>query len=216
MRSPERTSAWVAEKIAQMSSVELAEVIGAHSLRINRKQFAPFVAGVVSVSVVTPQIVEPVLDAEPAIEILVNVPKESMWTGAAIAAAGARTVAFGGVRDLMSAVSDEDVRRYIRAEYAFVERGLRQHGQVSRLEREADRVYVVHRHTLPPVRFVMLNEYELTADHVRTARDRYGAFDAVLLNNPNGSPTTSALDAAKSMKVRIFKWGQFLGRLNSR
>jgi hypothetical protein len=50
---------------------------------------------------------------------------------------------------------------------------------------------------------------------VRTARDRYGAFDAILINNPNGKPTTGAVEVAKSMSVGFFMWGQFLGRLNS-
>jgi hypothetical protein len=136
--------------------------------------------------------VQPVLDSETPIEILINVPKESFWTGLAISATSARGVAFGGIGDLMSAVSKEDVGEYTRLEYDFVERGLRQHTRVLRLEREADRVYVVHRQSLAPVRFVMLNEHELTADHVRTARDRYGTLDAVLLNNPNGSWTTEA------------------------
>ena len=216
MRAPEQTTAWVAETIAKITLVQEAVVVGPHSIRIMRDKLAPFVAGVISVPVVTPAIVQLVLDADPSIEILVNVPRESIWTGSAINAAAAMGVAFGGMGDLMSAVSDEDVRRYTRSEYDFVERGLRQHDRVSRLEREADRVYLVHRHGLPPLRFVMLKEYELTGDHVRTARDRYGTFDAVLLNNPNGKPTTGAKEVAKGMGVGIFKWGQFLGRLNGK
>jgi hypothetical protein len=62
----------------------------------------------------------------------------------------------------------------------------------------------------------MLNEYELTADHVRTARSRYGAFDAILINNPNGKATSAASDVAKGLRVGIFMWREFLGRLNRR
>ena len=215
VRPPEQTTAWVAERIAEMAQVQKAEVVGRHVLRVTRDKYAPFAAGVISVPVVTPQSVQSVLDADPSVEILVNVPKEAFWTGPAITTAAARNVAFGGVGDLMSAISEEDVRRYIRSEFDFVERGLRQHSRVSRLEREADRVYLVLRHGLSPLRFVMLKEYELTSDHVRTARDRYGAFDAILINNPNGKPTTGAVEVAKSLDVGIFMWGQFLGRLNS-
>lgn len=214
-RPPEQTTAWVAERIAEMAQVQQAEVVGRYALRVTREKYAPFTAGVISVPVVTPQIVQPVLDADPSIEILVNVPKEAFWTGPAITTAAARSVAFGGIGDLMSAISDEDVRSYIRSEFDFVERGLRQHSRVSRLEREADRVYLVYRHGLPPLRFVMLKEYELTSDHVRTACDRYGPFEAILINNPNGKPTTGAVDVANGMSVGIFMWGQFLGRLNS-
>jgi hypothetical protein len=60
----------------------------------------------------------------------------------------------------------------------------------------------------------MLNEYELTADHVRTAKSQYGIFDTVLLNDPNGKPTSSALQVAENMGIEILKWREFLGRLN--
>jgi len=125
-------------------------------------------------------------------------------------------MAFGGLGDLMSATSDEDVTQYVRSEFQFVERGLSQHSQVNRLERVHDRLYIAHRNNMTPVRFVMLNEYELTGDHIRTARDRYGTFDDVLLNNPNGRATTDATAVGRALSVRILKWGQFLGRLNRR
>lgn len=199
-----------------MDEVREAEVIGPHTLRIIRKKYNPFVAAIIAAPVVTVEILLPVLDTDSTIEMAVNVPRESLWTGSAIESAAARGVAFGGIRDLMSAVSNEEVRSYIRREYEFVERGLSQHTRVSRLERIFDRVYLVHRDDLPPLRFVLLNEYELTSDHVRTARSRYGAFDAVLLNNPNGEPTSDALEVAKDMGIGIFKWREFLGRLNRR
>jgi hypothetical protein len=128
----------------------------------------------------------------------------------------ARGVAFGGISDLMSAIARdvENVRSYTRREYEFVERGLMQHSRASGLERKFDRVYVIHRHDLAPLRFVMLNEYELTGDHLRTAWARDGAFDAVLINDPNGTATSGALEIAKDLKIRVFKWREFLGRLN--
>jgi hypothetical protein len=213
-RSAEQTTSWVAEKISKMAEVHEARAIGPNTLQIIRKKYDPFVAAIIAVPIVTAEILQPLLGADSTIEIVVNVPKESLWTGSAITSAAARGVAFGGISDLMSAVSDENVREYTRREYAFVERGLRQHNRVLRLAREFDRVYLVHRNELPPLRFVMLNEYELTADHVRTARSRYGVFDVVLLNNPNGEPTTGALEVAKEMRVGIFKWAEFFGRLN--
>lgn len=215
-RSAEQMTSWVAKNISKMDEVYEATVIGPNLLQVRRKKYDPFVAAIVSVEVVTTEVLEPILDANPAIEIVVNVPRESVWTGGAIQSAGTRGIAFGAVRDLMSAISDEDVRAYVRKEYAFVERGLRQHNRVSGWDREFDRVYLVHRDELPPLRFVMLNEYELTADHVRTARDRYGAFDTVLINNPNGKPTGDAIELAKSMGIGIFLWAEFFGRLNRR
>lgn len=82
------------------------------------------------------------------------------------------------------------------------------------LERVHDRMYMVRRSGLNDVVVVLANAYELTADHVRTARDRYGQFTDILITNPNGEPTSSAIQAAKSMGSRVSKWGAFLGRLN--
>ncbi|HKD40981.1 MAG TPA: hypothetical protein VKB87_11925 [Myxococcaceae bacterium] len=197
-----------------MAEVQSTVVIGPQVLKIVRKERAPFLAAVVSTSKVTREIVEAVLAAEPSAEIVVNVPQRSMWTRAAIEKVQACGVAFGGIGDLMSAISRENVRDYQRSEYAFVERGLGQHDRVDRLDREADRLYVVHRNELPIVRVLLLNEYELTCEHVRTARSRYGAFDVILLTNPNGKPTQEAREVATHLGVGIFKWGQFLGRLN--
>jgi hypothetical protein len=217
-RSAEETTSWVATKIANMSDVKDAAVMSANTLRITRKKHRTFFAGVISVSRVTAEIVENLVEADPRVEIVVNVPKESLWTGGAIAAANALKVAFGGMSDVMSAISREveEVRDYVKREYQFVERGLQQHSRVRDLDREFDRVHVAHRFGLPPLRFIILNEYELTADHLRTAKDRYGSFDAVVITNPNGDATGDALQVAKGMNIGIFKWAEFLGRLNRR
>jgi len=61
---------------------------------------------------------------------------------------------------------------------------------------------------------LLLNEYELSADHVRTAWDRYGTFNAILKTNPNGRITEAAIAAANSMGATIYMWGQLLGRQN--
>jgi|HubBroStandDraft_6_1064221.scaffolds.fasta_scaffold65437_4 hypothetical protein len=213
-RSAEQTTRWVAGNISKMHEVKEAEVISPHTIQITRKKYEPFVAAIISVPIVTPEILQPLLSADSKIEIVANVPKESLWTGNAIEAIASQSVAFGGISDLMSAVSRKNIREYIRREYEFVERGLKQHHRVSELKREFDRVYVVLRPGFPPLRFVMLNEYELTADHVRTAKSQYGIFDTVLLNDPNGKPTSSALQVAENMGIEILKWREFLGRLN--
>lgn len=213
-RSLEDTTKWVAGILLDRKVATEAELIGPQLIRVSRPKFAPFLAAIVNSSRVAIHDVQPFVDAGDA-EIIANVPKESVWTGDAIRLLEEQPMAFGGIRDLMSASADEDVRTYVRSEYRFVERGLRQHDKVESFDRENERVYVVHRHSMKPLSFVLINEYELTGDHIRTARDRYGAFDTVLLNNPNGTITAGAESVAKAMKVPVFKWGQFLGRLNS-
>lgn len=215
-RSPEESTSWVAEKTRGMEGVEDVAILGPFSFRVTRVELLPFEVGVISTSSVTENHVQEVLASSSGIEILVNIPKESIWTGEAIRLADVHQIAFGGIGDLMRAVHSEDVRQYVRPEFLFVERGLRQHSCVSNYVREADRVYLILRHGLPDLKMVMLYEYELTADHIRVALERYGNFDMVLINNPNGRATTGAAELGRTLGVGIFKWGQFLGRLNSR
>lgn len=79
-----------------------------------------------------------------------------------------------------------------------------------------DRLYRISRNGLPDLTVVMPNEYELTADHLRTARDRYGQFSVAVITDPNGRATSSAEEAAHTMGVEILKWGTFFGRLNKK
>ena len=93
---------------------------------------------------------------------------------------------------------------------------MRQHGHISSFERVHDRLYRISRNGLPDLTVAMLNEYELTADHLRTARDRYGQFSVAVITNPNGRGTDSAAEAAQTMGVKILKWAPFLGRLSKK
>src|ERR1700688_3476226 len=126
-KSPEQTTSWVAGNISKMREVRAITLLGPNTILITRKKSDPFGAGIISVPVVTAEVLQPLLDSNSQIEIVANVPRESAWTGDAIATAGTRGVAFGGISDLMSAISLENVREYVRREFEFVERGLNQH-----------------------------------------------------------------------------------------
>lgn len=116
----------------------------------------------------------------------------------------------------MSALSQKNVESFQKKEYSFVERGLNQHNRVNHFDRLFDRLIEIHRGDLPSVKIVLLNEYELTAEHIRHARDAYGEFSAVLRTNPNGGATSNAHLVAKELGAEIFQWGEFLSRLNKR
>jgi hypothetical protein len=110
----------------------------------------------------------------------------------------------------------EDVRTFQPKETEFVERGLRQHDRILSFDRVHDRLYRVSRKGLPDLTVAMLNEYELTADHLRTARDRYGQFSVAVITDPNGRATSSAEEVAETLGVEILKWAPFFGRLNKK
>jgi hypothetical protein len=214
-QSAEWTGPWLVQQFAGKTPRWDIQLLTPQVLQINRSTLPPFVAATIASSRVEPSSFQAILQTTYPIEIIVNVPRESFWTGQAIALASQNSVAFGGVGDLLSASSLPDVRQYVNKEFAFVERILRQHSKVKELEREHDRKYVVKRVGSADVSVVLLNEYDLAADHVRTARDRYGAFAAILLTNPNARLTASAQYAATSIGATIFDCKQFLGWLNN-
>jgi hypothetical protein len=215
-RDGDSTGRWVAKQLEGHSEVQEAEVLAPQVLRIVRKEDRPFVAGIIASPRVASSTFEHLLNSSFDIEFVANVPRESFWTGEAIEFASLRSVAFGGMKDLFSAILLPNARLYVSKEFAFVERGLRQHTNVSDLVRVHDRKYVVIRRNHKDLTVVLLNEYELTADHVRTARDRYGDFTEILITNPNGRATSAAEQAAKSIGARTYKWDEFYGRLHKR
>ncbi|MGX6999517.1 hypothetical protein [Caballeronia sp. KNU42] len=213
-RTIEETTTWVAQVMAEKAGVLDAEKIGERSIRISRKEYPPYVVGIVSKLSVSAQDVRDVLASDPTVDIVINVPSQGIWTGPAIEATRAAGVAFGGMADLQSCIEKEDPRTHVKSEFAFIERALRQHTKVSGITREADRVFLVHRHGASDVRVLALYEYELTGEHLRTARERYGRFDLVLISNPNGKPTGGAERVAEELGVETYMFGGLLGRLN--
>jgi hypothetical protein len=215
-RPPIATTTWVAEQIEAMSEVTNTEVIGPHTFRVDRPDLPSFEVLVFSSASVTDDVLMPLLSSYPKVSIAVNVPKNAKWLKSGIATAVEGEVAFGGMGDLMSAIGHKlpDIRQFKKKENEFVERILRQHTSVSRIEQDADRAYRIFRTTGAALRIVLLNEYELTGDRVRAAVDEYGSFDIVLMTNPSGSATSDARSVSKALKIPLLTSRQLLGRLN--
>jgi hypothetical protein len=210
------TSEWVAGNLRQDNRVSNVELLSEQVLRVSRDNYDPFVAGIVSAACVKTDTINSLVKPELGVEIIANVPKESYWTGGALKLAHENCIATGGYADLFRVIDVQIVRFFQPKETEFVERGLRQHDRISSFERMHDRLYLIKRRDLPNLTVAMLNEYELTADHLRTARDRYGQFSVAVITNPNGSSTSSADEAAQSMGAEIHDWQSFFGRLNKR
>jgi hypothetical protein len=212
--TPAETTEWVAGNLRKADHVTKVEVLSEQVLRVSRDKYAPYVAGIVSVKCVKVDDIMPLVESELGVEIIANVPKESYWTGEAIMLAQVHSIATGGYGDLLRVIDDEDVRAFQQKETVFIERGLRQHDRISSFDREYDRLYRIRRNGLSDLKVAMLNEYELTADHLRIARERYGQFSVAVITNPNGSSTSSAQEVAQTMGVEILNWRLFFGRLN--
>jgi hypothetical protein len=215
-RTPAETSEWVAGSLRKAKGVSKVEVLSDQVLRVSRSKHDPFVAGIVSAKCVEADTVRSLVKSKLGVEIIANVPKESYWTGGALRLAHDNNIATGAYGDLLRVIDLQDVRAFQPKETEFVERGLRQHDRISSFERAHDRLYRISRNGLPDLTVAMLNEYELTADYLRTARDRYGQFSVAVITDPNGRATRSAEEAARTIGVEILKWGLFLGRLNKK
>lgn len=211
--SPRETMQWVAGNLREARDVIDVDVISDQTLRITRRKYVPFVAGVVSVVRVEADTVRAVV-SQPDVEIVANVPKESFWTGDALRVASARGIATGSYGDLLRVIGSEDVRGFVPKDIAFIERGLRQHDRIAGFERVHDRIYRIRRNGMPALVVAMLTEYELTGDHLRTARDRYGAFDLAVITDPNGRATGTATEVAGRLGAELLNWAGFYGRLN--
>ena len=209
-----RTGRWVAEKIGANSAVQDVEIVGDRILRVRRKCDA-IALGTTAVECVTGATLR-TLGPEDLGELsfVVNVPKDSYWAGDAIDHLLHCDVAFGGMSDLHSALAFKpNVRQYRNQEFVFVERALGHHHVVKNMTRVYDRKYVLHRGALPDYTIVLINEYELTKEHVRKARDRYGIFDAILITNPNGGATAQAKEVVKSIGSEVYHIRQLMGRI---
>lgn len=207
-RSARDTTEWVAGILGENGLATETAVRSDSILRVSRERWPDFDVGILSERTVDAGEVEPFVGR--SVSMVINVPKYGVWTGRAIERLAEEEIAFGGVGDLMSATNQEDVRAYVSKEFRFVERGLQQHSRVTRLERIADRVFKVHRAGGIAVTVMVLNEYDLTGDHIRTALSRYGEFDVVLKSNPNGRITKGAYKVAQHLGVEAFKWGELL------
>lgn len=208
------TGSWVADKIKTADDVQQTEIVEPQILKIKR-QYDSFMLGTIALERVDGATVRILTGKCQTLSFIVNIPKDSFWTGDAIDLVSQYSIAFGGMSDLYRALSrTTDVRQYVNPEFFFVERVLNQHRIIKQLRRVHDRKYVLKRRKLRDFTIVLINEYDLTKDHVREAIGRYGAFDAVLITNPNGRTTTQAKETAESMEIEIYKIGQLMARIN--
>jgi hypothetical protein len=212
------TARWVASKIRDGEGVESVDQIASNVLVVTRASNPPItVVTMAEKGAVTSQALTELIKPTDGVNFVVNVPKDSFLTGGALRCAARNSFGIGGLGDLIRAITMPDVTRYVPKTIEFIERGLRQHTRVADFERLADLHYVVRRTGgLADVHVVFLPEYELVAEHVRVARERYGEFDMVVITNPSGNTTNSANALCEELGCRVYRWGDFLGALHRR
>ncbi|WP_143735185.1 hypothetical protein [Methylocaldum sp. 14B] len=149
------------------------------------------------------------------VHFLLNIPRNAYFDGSVLSYAASVPFGVGGLGDLYTAANEKEFREYLPKETRFILRGLRQHAAVSSVTRLNNRLYLVNRFSGKPLRVLALNDYDLTADAIRTGIDVYGKCDFILASNPNCRLSCESINAARSAETAVLKWAQFLGAINS-
>lgn len=210
-------TAWAIPRIRAAADSDVSAIVptAAGVVAVERVGMPSFIAVLLDMQRVAGVDVDSAVSAVPGLKFVSNIPRNSVIDGSAWTHAAARQVGLGRMGDLMRALREPDVAAYQNPEIRFIERGLRQHSAVADFRRLDDVRYEILRSGMPTLLVAMLNNYEVTADVVRSAWDKYGPFEVAVATNPNARETTSAAVAASALNVGVLRWGQLLGRLNS-
>lgn len=151
----------------------------------------------------------------PDVQFLLNISKDALFQGDLINYADRVPMGVGGVGDLLRAINKKELRKYFAPERSFILRALSQHDAVAGVEMLNNYTYLIHRRALGAYQVLVVTEYDVTAEVVRAALQKFGHSRTILANNPSGKVTPEAKEAAKSAGVRIVTISQLLGALNS-
>lgn len=146
-------------------------------------------------------------------EFLINIKKNSAFLTDVVALSNLRNFGFGAVGHFYSACGSNDLRNFLDNETGFILRGLSQHSAISSVDRLTDKSYLVQRHVLPSVTVLAINDYDVTAESVRTAVELHGKADFVLASNPNSRFSQDSIIATRYSGVKLVKWRNLLGAL---
>jgi hypothetical protein len=206
-------ASFVANALQRHDEVARATAVDSSRVAVDRKKYGSCIIGCISSRLVKDEEVSS-LAVDGEVDFIANIPKEAMWNGSAIELVEQHGVGWGTIKDLFSALGTEEVRGFVAKEYRFIERIFREHSSVRSFDRVSDRVYSLKRRGKADVVVALVNEYDVTADHVRTAWDRHGPFTDILANNPNCRWSDEADDAAEALGVNLLTLSDFMGRLN--
>ena len=163
--------------------------------------------------VVMPADVAPVLAHATKPEFVVNIPSSASWSGAAISMVHAVPAGFGTLGDLGRAARQGDLPGYRNKEFGIFERAISQHSNVRQLTRLYDAVFVADRYSGRSLTIALINAYNMSAEDVRSAWAKYGAFDVALKMSSYGGVTSAANQAAESMGAEAMMFRDLMRRL---
>ncbi len=208
------TGRWVAAKLEEHKKFTAVSAISSNRVRILRTIGDEHEVATMSLPRVNESDLLDILTLEAGVSFVVNIPRDAYYEGKTLELAKNKKIVLGYLGDLFRAMELEQPRTYVNPEVKFILRGLEQHSRVSSVRRLDDRRYRMERLGLSSVIVLALHDYDLSADSIRNAIDKYGHCDAILAANPNCRLTTLAYEVVENSGVQVYKWGELLKALN--
>jgi hypothetical protein len=205
---------WVAEKLEEKEKLEIVRRTPESILIVRAQDDYEFAIGVLGVKgVIRVSDVTPLFEGVTKPQMVVNVPSATLWSGATIDFVHQAPAAFGTLGDVSRAASTGDAPSYRDKNMGFFMNAMRQHSNVSAVSYVFDRVFRADRKSGFSLTVAVVDAYNLSAEDVRNAKDRYGDFDIVVKSSSHGSITHQAEEAAESMKVEVSTFAGLMRRL---
>lgn len=204
---------WVADKLATTEGLAIVGRTPEDFLVVSSNDDTFLVAALGVKNVIELSDVAPLFAGTTKPQFVVNVPSKTLWSGAAIHHIHAAFAAFGTLGDVSRAADTDDVGSYREKNMDFFINAMRQHSNVSRVSYVYETVFKADRKSGASLIVAVIDAYNMSAEDLRNAKDRFGHFDVVVKSSSYGSITNQAEAAAKSMGAQALTFRQLLGRL---
>lgn len=205
---------WVAKKLEESQGLEVIERTAENFLIVRAAGDYIFPVAVLGVQeVIRLPDVASLFSGSTHPEFLVNVPSKALWSGSAINRVHSASAAFGSLGDVSRAASTGDAGSYRDKNMGVFINAMRQHTNVSSVSYVYDRVFKADRKYGSSLTVAVIDAYNMSAEDVRNAKDRFGHFDIVVKSSSHGSITHQADAAAKSMDAEALTFGGLMRRL---
>lgn len=158
--------------------------------------------------------VKPLFDGTDTPEMVINIPSKPLWSGDAIRLIHSSGASFGTFGDIARAGNIEFAPSFRDKGMGFFITAIRQHRNVANISYVYDCVFKATRKNGNPLTIAVVEAYNLSAEHVRTARTRLGHFDIIVKSTSHGSITSQASTAAINIGAEALTFGDLMHRLH--
>ncbi|NNC09406.1 hypothetical protein HJC10_42175 [Corallococcus exiguus] len=205
---------WAADKLTTKENIKSVNRTPENFLVVRSKDGYTFLVAVLGVqNVIELPDVEPLFAGATKPQFVMNVPSKTLWSGAAIRFIHAASAAFGTLGDISRAAATKDAGSYRDKNMGFFINAMKQHSNVSRVSYVYETAFNIDRKFGKSLIVAVINAYNMGAEDVRNAKDRFGHFDVVVKSSNYGSITPQAEAAANSMGAQALTFSELMGRL---